>query len=99
MLSSTPHNYQLTNLVSNLTQSRVVKFARREHILNQPRRTQHLANKRRMKMKKLVVAAVATAALFAVSAPAFAGFYDVYGYYHTTCGWVATPYGWVQQCG
>ena len=43
-------------------------------------------------MKKFVIAALTAASILA-SSSAFAGWYDGFGYYNPSCGWVATVYG------
>jgi hypothetical protein len=49
-------------------------------------------------MKKLIIAAFTATALLGTSAAAYAGWYDAYGYYHQTCGWVYTYNGPVYVC-
>ena len=44
-------------------------------------------------MKKLVIAALASAALLAAGSSAFAGRYDAWGFYHVSCYY--TVYGGV----
>ena len=49
-------------------------------------------------MKKFALATLAAAILVGAAVPAFAGFYDPFGIYHVTCGWVAGPFGPVAVC-
>jgi hypothetical protein len=57
-------------------------------------RTREVRNHiRRWNMKKLVIAALASAALLVAGSSAFAGWYDGWGYYHPSCYF--TYYGYV----
>jgi len=49
-------------------------------------------------MKKLAIAAISAASIFTASA-AYAGWYDAFGYYHPTCGYVPGYWGPVWTCG
>ena len=42
-------------------------------------------------MSKFIIAALIALSLLALAAPASAGWYDAWGYYHYTCYW--DPYG------
>ncbi len=49
-------------------------------------------------MKKLALIAIAAASMLSAST-AFAGWYDAYGYYHPTCGYIQSSSGPIWVCG